>query len=208
MLVLQGSSGLLLILFQQKHTGSLYRLIETSRHHLEPWLPWIGKIRSPQDVEQYITRSLLAYSAGRQVHFGIWHNSLLAGSVTVERLDFDHRSAELGYWLGTPHTGNGWMVHSVSRVIQYLFDDQQLNRVEIRCETGNTASAQVARRIGFQWEGTMRQAVRKGGGFADIHIFGLLRSQWNPARLNQKQSTGPQKRLTAPFIHGRRDSPV
>jgi ribosomal-protein-serine acetyltransferase len=178
MLTLQGRFGIRLIPFQQIHAGSLYRLIAYNRPHLEPWLPWIRGVRSVQDAKAYITRSQMAYAGGQQIHFGIWYGNLLAGSVTVERIDPTNRLAELGYWLGSPYTGRGWMIASTSRVIHYLFDDRDLNRVEIRCEIENTASAQVARHLGFQLEGTLRQALWKDGKYADLYVFGLLRSQW------------------------------
>lgn len=180
MLILRGESELLLILLQLKDAQSLYHMIETGRNHLEPWLPWIRGIRSVQDAEGYIARSLLDFSSRRQIHFGIWHRAQLAGSVTVERIDPHHRIAELGYWLAQAYTGRGWMNCSVSRVIQYLFDQHDINRVEIRCETDNAASIQVARRLGFQLEGTLRQAAWKDGCFVNLHLFSLLRSQWKP----------------------------
>ncbi|PTM59937.1 GNAT family N-acetyltransferase [Desmospora activa] len=178
MLILQGDPEIVLILFQLKDAPSLYHLINSSRNHLEPWLPWIREIHSLQAVEGYITRSLFDFSKGRQLHFGIWHQARLTGSVTVERIDTNSRIAELGYWLAPAYTGKGWMKRSVSQVIQYLFERHNINRVEIRCETDNKASNQVAQRLGFQLEGTLRQGAWKDGRFVDLHLYSLLRCHW------------------------------
>lgn len=40
-------------------------------------------------------------------------------------------------------------------------------------------------KAGFALEGTMRQAVYKHGGYADVHFMSVLRSKWDAHREDQ-----------------------
>jgi RimJ/RimL family protein N-acetyltransferase len=63
-----------------------------------------------------------------------------------------HRTAlsDVGFWLGAPHRGRGYMPEAVRAVIDWAFG-RGAGRIE--CFLGNTASATVARKCGFRYTG-------------------------------------------------------
>jgi len=74
---------------------------------------------------------------------------------TIE-LRFDNApSAELGYWLGSPHRGRGIMTEALGLVAEYALDPQgfALERLRWDAVAGNYASGIVARRNGFRYTG-------------------------------------------------------
>lgn len=173
-LMLQAGGDLRLLLFQPLHTQALYRLVETNRSHLEPWLPWIRQMKDARSVEGYIQQTQAAFAAGEEAHFGIWYQGVLGGSVTVERMDPRHQVAEIGYWLGQNRTGKGLMTRSIQRLATYLFHERNIHRIEIRVDAANQASRRVALRAGFREEGILREALRRGSGRSDLVIHSLL----------------------------------
>ncbi|PTX49153.1 ribosomal-protein-serine acetyltransferase [Melghirimyces profundicolus] len=177
-LKLCAGKDLSLLLFRPHHSPALFRLVETNRSHLESWLPWIREIRDVESMDRYIRRALTAYSCGREAHFGIWNRGVLAGSVTVERIDIANRVAEIGYWLGRGQTGQGLMTRSVRCVAEYLFRQRKMHRVEIRVDASNHSSRKVALRSGFREEGLLRDAYRSARGVNDVAIYGLLAHEW------------------------------
>ncbi len=70
----------------------------------------------------------------------------------------------LGYWLGAPHRGKGYMSEAVVAVADYLFGTLGLASIAWECVVGNTASAGVARAAGFRYTGSgaSRIAFRDG----------------------------------------------
>lgn len=60
---------------------------------------------------------------------------------------------DLGYWLGAPHRGNGYMTEAVGSVLGWLFG-LGWNLVSWECVVGNAASASVARKCGFRYTGS------------------------------------------------------
>lgn len=70
---------------------------------------------------------------------------------------------------------------------QYLlmrraFDELGYRRYEWKCDSLNTPSCKAASRLGFQREGTHRQAVVYKGRNRDTTWFSILDSEWPPVR--------------------------
>ncbi len=59
---------------------------------------------------------------------------------------------DIGYWLGEPHRGRGYMTEAVQAVLEWALRSGW-DHVEWECVAGNTESAAVARRAGFAYTG-------------------------------------------------------
>lgn len=83
-------------------------------------------------------------------------NSRLVGMIGLD--DIADNAAEVGFWLGPDARGLGLMNEAVQLVCDYGFapDGLNLQRIQWHAYFGNTASAAVARRAGFHFEGTFR----------------------------------------------------
>jgi ribosomal-protein-serine acetyltransferase len=74
------------------------------------------------------------------------------------------------------------MTRAALALVDYAVDELDLNRVEIRCGTGNTASCAVAKRLGMELEGVMRQAEWVNDHYVDWNIFATHAADWRAAR--------------------------
>jgi ribosomal-protein-serine acetyltransferase len=50
--------------------------------------------------------------------------------------------------------------------------------VEIHCAVGNEKSCGIAKRLGFQLEGMLRQAQLLNGKYVDINVYSMLAEEW------------------------------
>ncbi|NJO36614.1 MAG: GNAT family N-acetyltransferase [Rhizobiales bacterium] len=84
----------------------------------------------------------------------------IIGSIWVFRSVPYFDALELGYKLfHRKDWGKGLMTEAVSLVVDHLFSSRTVNRLEIRCDVANEASAKVAQKLGFRHEGIARQAT-------------------------------------------------
>lgn len=165
-------------LFEERHAGELFSLIERNRGHVRQWLPWVDKTRSSEDVRAFIGRTLQQFAKNEGFHAGIWVNGALAGGIGCHDIDWGNRNTSLGYWLDASMQGRGIVTRCCRKAIDFLFQDLKLNRVEIRCGTGNTKSCAIPERLGFVREGVVRQGQFVGGRFIDLVVWGMLASEW------------------------------
>lgn len=94
----------------------------------------------------------------------------------VELLFQPAKSAELGFWIAEEHRGHGLMTESLRAVVDHAFDPAGRGLIRLHWEAmiGNDASARVARRCGFHFEGTARAGIVYRGQRRDAWQASLL----------------------------------
>ncbi|MET7621037.1 GNAT family N-acetyltransferase [Streptomyces sp. NPDC005408] len=97
----------------------------------------------------------------------------LVGIVQLKNTDWRTLATEAAYVTAPWARGEGYATESVLAVAQWLFRDQRFERLELRTAADNTASQQVAQKIGSISEGVLRNAwiartQTEDGGWADI----------------------------------------
>ncbi|GAA0476128.1 GNAT family N-acetyltransferase [Streptomyces stramineus] len=120
----------------------------------------------------------------------------LVGCVHLHHLDWRTLSAEIDYIVAPWARGEGYACESVLAVAEWLFADQKFERLELRTPADNTASQQVAQKIGCISEGVLRNAWiarsrTEDGGWTEIRtdliIWSLLPEDLDEVR---EQQTG------------------
>ncbi|WP_416976520.1 GNAT family N-acetyltransferase [Streptomyces sp. T028] len=82
----------------------------------------------------------------------------LVGVIQLARTDWHVRSTELSYIVASWARGEGYASEAALATAQWLFTDQKFERIELRTAADNTASQQVAQKIGCISEGVLRNA--------------------------------------------------
>jgi ribosomal-protein-alanine N-acetyltransferase len=87
--------------------------------------------------------------------------------------------AAIGYELARPYWRQGVITEVLTAVLPFGFNQMQLNRIEAYVMTGNDVSMALLRKLGFQEEGLLREYGYWQHAFHDLHLFALLKRQWN-----------------------------
>jgi RimJ/RimL family protein N-acetyltransferase len=74
----------------------------------------------------------------------------LLGAAGLEKIDWDVRAADVGYWLAAPARGRGHATRAVQLLAGWAFGPLGLERLELRANPHNHASLAVAARAGFE----------------------------------------------------------
>jgi [ribosomal protein S5]-alanine N-acetyltransferase len=105
----------------------------------------------------------------------------IIGTCGYTRWNQENRFALLGYDLARDYWRHGLMSEAVAAVLRFGFEHMALHRVEATVAAGNTASATLLGRSGFQREGVLRGRFLKQETFRDVQMFGLTRADWAAA---------------------------
>jgi len=103
------------------------------------------------------------------------------GAVGVASLNnFDGIKRTLGFWLGKPYWGRGFMSEVVRTVITWAFDEGGLDRIESSAFMDNIASRRLHAKFGFtEGEGALLDAPARGEPAPTV-TFSLSREDWTP----------------------------
>jgi RimJ/RimL family protein N-acetyltransferase len=81
----------------------------------------------------------------------------------IGMIGFRTQRLDIGFWLGAPYRGNGYMPEATNGVLDWLFT-QGFETVLWECFPGNTASVSVARKTGFTFTGVAPSIVMRRDG--------------------------------------------
>jgi RimJ/RimL family protein N-acetyltransferase len=95
-------------------------------------------------------------------------------SLHVQR---EHRRGELGYWVGLPFWNCGYATEAAAALMEFGFDELDLNRIQARHMMRNPASGRVMQKLGMRPEGVHRELVLVRGSFEDVAMYALLASE-------------------------------
>jgi RimJ/RimL family protein N-acetyltransferase len=85
---------------------------------------------------------------------------------------------EIGYWIGVPYWGRGFVTEAVRAVIDHAFGDLHYETLEAGARVSNPASRRVLEKCGFQWTSVRLCRIRAINSAAPIDRFRLDRGLW------------------------------
>lgn len=162
-----------------------YALRRQSQDFLRPFEPrWTEVDLSRRLFIARIRRARAEAVAGTEYTFLIFlgrdGTGELIGGVTLSNIR--RRAAQfgnLGYWMGQPHAGHGYMTEAVGVVLRFAFDVLGLHRVHAAFMPHNIASRRVLEKNGFKEEGFAEGYLQIDGQWADHVLFGLTRERYD-----------------------------
>ncbi|KFF50423.1 GCN5 family acetyltransferase [Gammaproteobacteria bacterium MFB021] len=164
-------------LLSLEHTEQLFDLVDGSRDHLREWLPWVDGTKTSTDTESFIKSALRQYEAGDGPQYVVFHEGSMCGVCGFHLFDLANRIGGVGYWLSRAYVGKGIMTSAVRSLVKIGFNEHELNRIEIACAMGNARSRAVPERLGFTFEGVLREREHLHGRYVDHALYSMLASE-------------------------------
>jgi [ribosomal protein S5]-alanine N-acetyltransferase len=140
--------------------------LELVRRSRELHRPWVFPPKNANEFADYIKRTrqpdfeaLLLYRRGDRAMVGLFNVSQIFYGALC--------SAYLGFWIGAPYAGQGYMTEGMGLVLRHVFRVLELHRIEANIQPGNVASIALARKTGFRREGLSPRYLKVGGRWRD-----------------------------------------
>ncbi len=153
-------------------------LREASRDFLQPWEPlWPGDDltssafrrrvkRYHSEIEKDEAYPFFLFSAdGQDLLGGLNLTNIRRGAASM---------ASLGYWMGQPHAGKGYMTEAVKLIAPFAANGLRLRRIEAACVPENSVSVRLLQKAAFVQEGFARQYLAINGEWRDHLLFARL----------------------------------
>jgi diamine N-acetyltransferase len=157
---------------------NLANQMPVSRVHEERWFE--------ENLKQPPAQQALAVDAkkGR----GKWEH---IGGAGFSLVDGRNRLAEFGLFIGNRKYWNkGYGRDTLLTLLGYGFGTLNLNRIQLRVMDFNRRAIHLYEKIGFVREGSMREAHFYQGRYWDMHLYAILRSEWEARYGAPKEKEG------------------
>lgn len=102
----------------------------------------------------------------------------LVGSISIVDSDDTTFMLHAGYCIGKKWWHRGITSEALKCVIDYLFNETMVKRIESRHDPRNVHSGEVMKKCGMVYEGTHRSSDWNNQGICDASYYSILREEW------------------------------
>lgn len=136
---------------------AVYEAINASINELKPWMPLSHRDQSEQDVEENIRNAYVEFLARKDLRLHVFLKEtgvFIAGS-GLHRINWNVPKFEIGYWIDSRYSGNGYMTEAVLGITNFAFQELKARRIEIRCDSKNFKSRAIPEKLGYTLDGVL-----------------------------------------------------
>jgi len=166
-------------LLRAQDAPELFALTDLNRKHLRAWLPWVDATLTEADSASFIEATVAQREAGRGPQFVVLRDGAIAGLAGFKPIRVSSGVGEIGYWLAAAAQGRGTMTECCRFLVRYAFLTLDLNCVVIAAATDNQRSRAIPERLGFKFEGVLRERENLYGTFVDHAVYSQLRAEFD-----------------------------
>ena len=160
--------------FAEKDAGEIFKVVWENYEHLRPFLHWVTEDYSLESAREFIGQTQSAFAENSGQTYGIFYNEKIVGVIGFITFNWESKRTEIGYWIDGNYEGKGIITEACKVLINYAFDELEMNRIEIRCATENTRSRAIPERLNFKLDGVLRQFEWRHTRFFDMAIYSML----------------------------------
>lgn len=158
-----------------EHAPDIFGILDSEREYMRVWLPFVDYTHEVTDTQMAIGNLV----DGINEQFSIFYQDCFVGLVGFKDTDCSNKKTEIGYWLSQSVQGKGIMTRAVLQLLQYAFEQKELNRVQIKVAVGNKKSRAIPERLGFKKEGVERDGeLLVDNQYTDIVVYSLLKREF------------------------------
>lgn len=140
--------------------------VTESFNELHPWMSWAKTPPTPEDSRSHIREMAGKFTLRELMMFVMIDKERkdYIGELFVFHPKWTVPSFEIGYWVRTSMTGQGYMTEALNGITEYAFKHLKARRLYLHIDIRNLASIKVAERCGYVREGILRNERRDNAG--------------------------------------------
>lgn len=112
-------------------------------------------------AEMFIEWVNLEENKGHEFHYAIVVDEVLVGMVGITRIDWENKTGEIGYWIGTPYWGKGYATEAVKQMTKIGFEELKLVHIVAIILKRNPISMRVVEKVGYRYIGEIVEKYEK-----------------------------------------------
>jgi len=160
---------------RRRDRGEFERLRARSADWLRPW-DATDPLHEGEPADFRTLRRWAAEQArlGAALPLAMVVEGHVVGQITAGPIQYGAvRSAVLGYWVDRGMAGRGLAPRAAALLIDHLFAEVGLHRIEVTVRPENAPSLRVVQKLHLRPEGVRRAAIHVDGGWRDHLVFAL-----------------------------------
>ncbi|RYE16612.1 MAG: N-acetyltransferase [Sphingobacteriaceae bacterium] len=147
------------------------------------WQFSLTKVAGAKNLQSYISNALKARAEKKEYAFIVFDKKQqkYAGCTRFYDIQLQNQTLQLGYtWYGKAFQGTGLNKHCKFLMLDFAFENMQMERVEFRADYNNKRSIAAMQSLGCTIEGVLRNHLPlPDGGRRDSIVLSILKEEWH-----------------------------
>jgi ribosomal-protein-alanine N-acetyltransferase len=137
-------------------------------------------VQSIKEMQEKIQAHLAGFKNQTEIPWVVVDKQLNKpiGFFRLHKLDLWHKKAELGVVIHPSYQQKGVMTEILERILPFVFNDLQLNRLVGDIFADNQGSKRILEKFSFHKDGVLRQTDFDGETYHDTVVYSLLREEY------------------------------
>ena len=178
-------------------------ILKTTRLKLRPW-----EEKDAESLYEYARNPLIGPNAGWPVHTSVENSRQIirdvlsmdetyavtikgdnaaVGSIGLmmgdkSNLEMGADEAEIGYWIGFPYWGQGYIPEAVRELMRYAFNEIDISTIWCGYFDGNEKSKRVNEKCGFKYHHTEEKEMPLINETKTLHVTRITKSEYDEWR--------------------------
>lgn len=157
------------------------KAVEDSIGELRQWFPFAQEVPTLEETEISLREAHIKFLERENFRFLIFHkeSQVFIGTASLQSVDWEVQKCEIGYWINTNFSGNGYITEAVKALREYGTQELGFHRLEIRCESANLPSRAIPEKLGFKLEGILvnEDLSADGKNLTDTCIYAVTQKE-------------------------------
>lgn len=164
------------ITIREPNLNDSIQFIDIMRRSESLHSPWTTAPRTLNEFEKYIERIQEPNQKGLLVEI---NEKNIAGVFNINEIVFGcFQSAYLGFYATIDFAGQGIMSAALKLVLQHIFQELNLHRIEANIQPGNKKSIQLVQSNGFKKEGFSPKYLKIDDEWRDHERWAITYEDW------------------------------
>lgn len=133
--------------------------------------PTFKTLQEVQDVIQSLCIHKKNYAGAS---YGLWKNESLLGLFTINKIDWNNRIADIGFWLGENFSGQGIAYSALQSLIECCSNIIKLKSLTAHTAIGNLKTQNLLEKSGFKKKDLLKNHINVHGESVDEFLYTLI----------------------------------
>lgn len=108
------------------------------------------------------------------------HDGTIIGKCGTGHVDWKNACATVWIFIGSvENRGKGYGTEALDLLVNFIFNEMNMNRVQLWVFAFNERAVASYKKIGFQVEGRLEQELFRNGKYNDVLQMGILRREYD-----------------------------
>jgi RimJ/RimL family protein N-acetyltransferase len=170
--------------YREKDAESVYAAINESREHLRPWVAWVDRFATVEDVQAYCRRCAEGWRTRSDLAVGIFDatSGHFLGGAGLHHPNWLRGVVEISCWLRASAAFRGYGTETLNLLADLAFSRLDVKMIKLVCDERNDPTRRMAAKCGYEFKGQVRSGyAAPDGQLVDLLVYSMTPEVWRQA---------------------------